>query len=404
MKETHACRRAVRAALPALLLLGTLSCARSAADPGVIRVGVITSLSGQEAPFGDKHRKGYTLALEEINQKGVRGGKKIQLLYEDDISKPESAIAAIDRLANHPGVVGVLGAYSSVCTYPMAKRANDYKVPLVSPTATTESLTKAGYDYVFRINSSTSVYADSLIRMALDLSGGAVRTLAILNEDTEFGKDTAESSKKVAAENRLRVVLHEEYSKGEVDFKAILSKIKAVRPDILIMVAYRTDAVKIANDIAHLGVTAQALMGAGAGFSVHDFIKGTGRNSEYYFNVNQWSLDSPYPGSQEYAQKYKERYRETAQYHSIQAYSALKVMADAIDRAEVLDREHLRRALAATDRMTPFGPVRFEHFDGHRNQNRHGVIVEQVLDGRLTAVYPKEAARARPVYPYRPPE
>ena len=101
-----------------------------------IKLGVITALTGAEAEFGKAHKRGYDLALEEINKAGGINGKKVQLDIVDDKSKPEEAAKDVDQLVNSDKVQLILGSYSSGSTLAVVKKATNYKVPVIAPTAT----------------------------------------------------------------------------------------------------------------------------------------------------------------------------------------------------------------------------------------------------------------------------
>src|SRR5215510_12823950 len=128
--------------LPAALLapvLFSLACtsSKNVVSDDSIRVGVISSLTGPEARFGQAQKYGYEMALDEINERGVLG-KQIELIYQDDTSKPEVASLTVEKLADRSDIAALIGAYSSSATFPAAAVANRYQITMLCPSATTD--------------------------------------------------------------------------------------------------------------------------------------------------------------------------------------------------------------------------------------------------------------------------
>src|ERR1044072_8122335 len=148
----------------------TILCALGAAckagkqksDSNVIPVGIVTSVTGSEARFGQAQKYGYEMALDEINATGTLG-KKIELIYQDDTSKPEIATLAVEKLAERSDIGAIIGAYSSSATFPAAAVANRYRVPMLCPSATTDEITRQGYEWVFRVCASASAYGRAVV-------------------------------------------------------------------------------------------------------------------------------------------------------------------------------------------------------------------------------------------------
>src|SRR5437879_2698921 len=124
-----------------------------------IRIGVVTSLTGSNAAFGHAHKNGYTIALEEINAKGGLLGKKVELDYYDDQSRPDQAVQGVSKLVDQDYVPVILGAYSSESTRAIVPVVTQKQVPLVMPTAVADNVMETGSQWVFRICAGSGSYA-----------------------------------------------------------------------------------------------------------------------------------------------------------------------------------------------------------------------------------------------------
>ena len=363
-----------------------------------IEIGVITSLTGSEAKFGEAHMRGYEIALEEINAAGGVLGRPLKLVVEDDASKPENAISAAEKLATQTKVPLIIGSYTSAATLPAAQTATKYQVPFIVPTAAADNITEFGSKYVFRINSPSSEYANTAINFLMDQV--KPQTLAIIYENTNFGTSTAQPAKELAEKAGIQVVAFEGYAKGAPDFKPMLSQVKSKNPDAVLFVSYLLDATLLMRQIRELDFNPKVYIGAGAGFSTPEFVReeGAGKDAEYTFSATLWTTDVTWKGAREFTEQFIERYGVEPAYHSAETHAALYLVKDVLERAGSLDRQAVRDALAATDLdpdATIFGPVKFDE----KGQNAHPMLVTQVQNGQYVTVWPREYAAADPILP-----
>src|SRR5881396_3367702 len=160
-------------------------------DDGSIRLGIITSLTGAEARFGQAQKFGYQMALDELEARGVLG-KKLELIYQDDTSKPEVASLTVEKLADRSDIVALMGAYSSSATFPAAAVADRYHIPFICPSATTDEITRQGYQWVFRVCASASDYGRTLVEFLTKVADA--HKLAVVYENTQFGSSVARAA------------------------------------------------------------------------------------------------------------------------------------------------------------------------------------------------------------------
>lgn len=372
-----------------------------------VKIGIPLPLTGAQAKFGEAQQQGFKMAFEEINaaggiKAGPFKGKKIEPLYEDTVSKPETARAAVEKLVTQNKVPMIVGEYSSQNSYAVAGVANAKSIPYVCITGSTDKLTGMGWKWVFRINPTASEYAEA----SWDFLAKKVKpkSMAILYENTDFGTSSAAPVKWWCGKNNVKITNFEAYDKGGIDFKPMLTKVKAQNPDIVYMVAYLNDAKQLVNQAVELGIKPKLFMGHAAGFTLPEFIQGTGKNSEYLMTASLWSEDFKYAGAKEFGANFKKKYNKVAEYHSAEAYGCAYVVADVLARTQSLKNEDLRQALLATNLMTAFGPIKFityKNYEGSTlsNQNKLVPLLMQVQKGKLVAIWPENVATSKPVYP-----
>jgi branched-chain amino acid transport system substrate-binding protein len=357
-----------------------------------VKIGVINSITGPEAPIGEDITNGIKIALEDLKAKGV----EVEVVWEDDTGKAQVGISALEKLATRDNVAGVVGAYTSAVTSAVAKSAERYKVPLVNPVASKEEITRQGYKWVFRVSATTGDYASVLLDMAT--SFGQPKTLAILAENTDFGTSGARSAKEYADKKGLKVVFNESYSKGSPDYRSTLVNVRNSKPDLVFMVSYVADAILLMRQSRELGLSPQAFLGAGAGFANSQFAKETDV-SHGIFSSTQWTKAVAWPGAKEFAEKYEKRYGKPASYHAATAYTAMWILAQEAQNAGG-DREKIRGQLEKGSWDTIDGQVKFADYEGYTHQNKHQMLVEQIQSGKFVTVWPKELAMGKAIWPF----
>lgn len=197
----------------------------------------------------------------------------------------------------------------------------------------------------------------------------------------------------------VKVLLKEKYEKGSIDFKPLLSKVKAAQPDVIYMVSYVMDASLLMKQIKELRINAKLFAGGAAGFAIPEFIDNAKDAAENVITATLWTPQLKFPGAKEYAEKYRKKYGDYPSYHGASAYAALFVTKDALERAKDWTPDGIRNALKATHLTTAFGPVKFEDREGYQNQNFLDTFVLQVLKGEHETVWPEKYASKKYLYP-----
>jgi len=362
-----------------------------------LKLGIPLPLTGTNAKFGEIEKKSYEIAKDEINAKGGIKGKKVVLEFEDSQGKPEVARSIVERLVDVKKQPVVFGEYSSSCSKAIAAVAEERKVPYLVVTGATDDITQQKYKYVFRMNPTNAYYAIGFMSFLNTVV--KPKTIAILYESSDFGTSGAEDMVHQAKKAGMQVLVKEQYEKGAVDFRPILSKVKAARPDVIYMVSYVMDAALLMRQIKELRIDAKLYAGGAAGFAIPEFVQNAKEASELVMTATLWSPQIAYPGAKQFADKYKKLYKDYPSYHGAEAYSALYIIKDVLDRAKSWKANDIRAAFKSTSMMTAFGPIKFEDKEGYTNQNFMDTLVMQVIKGKHETIWPQKYASAQYVYP-----
>ena len=360
-------------------------------------VGVPLPLTGAEAKFGEMEKQAYEMALDEINAKGGVKGTKLALDIQDSGGKPETATAIVEKFITINKYPIVVGEYTSQCSYAVAGVTEKYKVPYLVVTGAADKITQQGWKYVYRLNPPSSLYNMGIFSFFEEVAKPT--SIALLYENTDFGTSTSKAMKEYADAKGIKVLLYEGYSAGAVDFKPILQKVKSLRPDIIYMVSYLMDASMLMRQSKELDINPQAFIGGAAGFTLPEFLQNAGDASEYVMSGTLWTPQAKYPGAKDFFDNFKKKFNKEPDYHGVEAYAAAYVLADTLKRAKSWTPDDLRDALAETNMMTAFGPVKFVSWGQFTNQNRMDTLVLQVNGKKFETIWPKEGASAKYVFP-----
>ncbi|MEW5745107.1 MAG: ABC transporter substrate-binding protein [Nitrospirota bacterium] len=366
-----------------------------AAEP--LRLAIPLPLTGGQAKFGEMMKRSYEMAAEEINAKGGVRGRKLALEFEDSSAKPEIARAIVEKLIDVKKQPIIIGEYTSACAKAVAAVAEERKTPYVVVASAADEITQQKYKYVFRMNPPNAHYSDGLMSYFKEVVKPA--TMAIIYESSDFGSSSAKDMVKNAERAGIRVLVNEKYEKGAVDFRPILSKVKAANPDVIFMVSYVMDAALLMRQIKELRVDARLFAGGAAGFDIPEFVDNAKDAAEYVVTATLWTPQLTFKGAREYAAKFKSKYGDFPSYHGASAYATVYVVKDALERAKNLTPDEIRAALKATKMETAFGPVQFADKEGFQNQNFTDTYVRQVIKGEHETIWPAAYATQKYIFP-----
>ena len=360
---------------PALLLaLATFASALSAAEP--IKLGEYASLTGKEAGFGQTSHQGVVLALEEINAAGGVLGRPLELVYEDNQTKPGESATAVKKLISRDKVVALIGEVSSGRSLEAAPIAQANHIPMVAPAATNPTVTQTG-NYIFRVCFIDSFQGMIIAKFAKeDLK---VRKVAILSSvSNAYSKGLARYFKEPFVASGGEVVTEKNFSEGDKDFRAQLTAVKAAGVDAVFVPGYYTESALIVRQARDLGLTMPFF--GGDGWEDEQLLKIGGEALNGCFYTTHFSAENTDPVVAAFTAKYKARWKNEAPgAFSALGYDAVYVLADAIKRAGSTDGARLRDALAATKDFPGVSGV--TTIDKERNASKPATIIA-LKDGK----------------------
>ncbi|MBI3454619.1 MAG: ABC transporter substrate-binding protein [Candidatus Rokubacteria bacterium] len=374
------------------------------AQPRGLRIGHVHPLSGFLAFDGGLVANGLTLAVEEINAGGgikSMGGAKLALVGGDTQGKVEVGMAEAERLIRE-GVVALLGPYQSPVAYAVSQLAEKERTPFVITVAVADNITERGFEYTFRVQPNARAMTvrslDHLAELA-KASGVTVKTVATMHEDGLFGTSIAGHVERHAKNLGMEVVLNVAYNFRTPDVTTEISKIKAAKPDVVLVSGYFGDAILIARTATEHRLETRAVMGiANGGFSNPKFLADQPQLADLVMDGNYWHNPRS-DRAKRVMEAYQKRFNAPMSSHSVQSYSAMTVLRDALERGGSPDRAKVREALAKTnlsDHILPQGPI---HFDKRgENVNAQPALLQN-QGGKTVVVVPAQFAEAKAVFP-----
>jgi branched-chain amino acid transport system substrate-binding protein len=320
-----------------LFLVVPMSLIQAAAVPA--KIGVISIITGPGAGYGEAITNGFKLARDELNAKGE---VKIELILEDSSGKQEQALAAAQKLINSQQVVALLGPTLSTEMKVVGPEANANGVPIMGTSTTAVGITQIG-KYVFRNSLPEALAIPASVKKAV--AKYHIKQVALLyGNDDVFTKSGFDTMKKVATDLGLKITTIEEFQKGQADYKAQLTKIKATKPDAVFCSALYEEGGVIMSQARKMGIMVPFV--GGNGFNSPKVIEIAKEAAEGLIVATPWFGDKPDPKVKAFVQKYEKTYGKKPDQFAAQAYDALYIMAEGLKKAGKADRDKLRDAMA----------------------------------------------------------
>jgi branched-chain amino acid transport system substrate-binding protein len=338
-------------------------------SPAAIKIGEVDPLTGGVSQFGIGCHQGFVLAFEEINAEGGILGQKIELVTEDDQSKPGQSATAVRKLITQDKVVALVGDATSSATLEAAPIAQADKIPMITPTATNPRITEVG-DFIFRVCFLDEFQGRVLARFAREkLKAQKIFTLTDVKQD--YSIDLLKFFKEEFTKLGGTIVGEQSYSTGDTDFRAQLTPIRVAKPDAVFVPGYYQEVALIVKQARQIGLT-MPFIGCD-GWANQTLLAIGGKAVDGCFFTNHFSPDDQSPIVNSFVTKYQEKYGVLPDTFSALGYDAARLLADAIKRAGSSDPQAIRDALAKT---AGFQGVTGEiSLDANRNASKPGLIV-----------------------------
>ena len=373
-----------------------------------IVLGAAVSLTGKYSTNGKNTKDGYDLAVKMINDKGgVKVGDKtykLEVKYYDDESTPARGAELAERLIKQDGVKFMLGPYSSGLTKAIAPVTEKFQIPMVEGNGASRSLFTSGYKYIFAVLSTSEQYLTSAIALAAEHAEAQGRKpselkLAMAFENDPFSQDVRDGVLDDAKRFGMQVVIDDKLPKDLNDMAATLTKVKAVKPDILVVSGHDKGATTAVRQIAEMKVDVPML--AITHCDSAQVAENLGAAAEYTLCASQWAStlsykDDLFGSAADYAKLFKQTFDYEPPYQAAESTASVQVFADAFTRAGSLDPQAVRDAIAATEMETFYGNIKF---DETGKNIAKPMVLFQVLKGEYQVVAPTKWAAAKFVHP-----
>ena len=369
----------------------------------VIKFGCAIAFTGKYSREGKLYVDSYKLAMEQINKMGgiKVGGKSypIEIKFYDDKSSDSESAKLVEKLITQDKVDLLLGPYTSWITIANSLVAQRYKIPMIEGGGASSKIFSRGNKYIFGTLPAAGQYFKSTIEM-LTTFKPKPKTIAILYADDKFNIMVGKGAKKTAEKLGFKVVYFEKYSSENTDFTTMLTKLKSIKPDAVLVGSHLGTGINLLHQAKELDVNFP-FISLTVGPSEANFRKSLGKDAEYVFGVASWSLQMNFKGylfkdTKEFIKMFKEKYGYDPDYHNASGIAVLAVFKDAIQRANTLNPEKIRDAIAKTSLDTIYGHVEFNP----NGQIKGTSVALQIQGGEIYQVYPKGSRK--PIYPAPP--
>ena len=352
-------RSSLMLALVGLLSLAVLSaCAQNSPAAGgsdPLLLGVSGPLTGNNAQYGAQWKKGFDLALEEINAAGGVKGRQLQYVFEDSQSDPKQSVVVAQKFIADPRVLVELGDFSSpasMAASPIYERAGLVQFGF---TNSHPDFTKGGqftWSNSISQNDAAPLHADYVADLGL-------KRIAVLHLNTDWGKTTYDLFAQRAKERGVEIVATEAYLPEEKDFRSALTNVRNSNPDGITLISYYTDAALLTQQIKALGLDVP-IVANGSNHSPK-FVELGGAAVEGVYLSSNFSPDDPRPEVQQYLEKFRAKYNEESDYFAAHAYDTIKLIAAAIELGGA-ERTAIRDALGKVKDVPSvvYGKVTFD--------------------------------------------
>ena len=408
------------AVLAAVAVAVALAAGPVAAQQKTIKIGALYPLTGNLAATGMDCKRGVDLAVEIINGKydlnlpfakeeGIPGlgGAKIEVVYADTKGDPKNGLAEAERLITQEKVVALIGAYQSAVTKTGSQAAERLKTPFVCSDSSSPTLTQSGFKYFFRVSPHDGTMARNQFEFLKDLEkqkGKAVKTVALIYENTEFGANVAKMQKQYAQEFGYQVVADLAYPANASDVTSEVGKIMSAKPDVVMHAAYITDAILFTKTFKEMNVVPQGYLNM-AGYIESDYLPTVKADGNFFYVRSTFALDlaAKKPMVGKIAEMYKQKYNIAMGENTARSFTAPFVLADAFNRAKTTEAEAVVKALLETNIpgdmiLNPWKGVQFDH-QTHQNIHASAMLV-QIQDQAYYTVWPFDAASRDVVWPF----
>lgn len=395
-----------------------LASARVSQAADEVVIGAIYPMSGANAQIGIDAGHALAVAVDIINSShdldlsGAKsaglaklGGAKIRLIMADHQGDPQKGRAEAERLITQEKVCAIVGAFHSSVSATVSVTCERYGIPYVAADSSSPSLHRRNLKYFFRPAAHDEMFTGAMFDF-LDSqrkAGKKAESVSLFYEDTIFGTDSSNVQRKLAGERGYKILADIKYRANSPSLTAEVQQLKSANADVLMPSSYTTDALLLVKTMSEMGYAPRNIIAQAAGFSEKSVFDVVGDQLDGLISRASFALDLA-PKRQSIGvvnAMFKARAGRDLNDNSSRQFTALLVLADAIDRAGSTDGAKIRDALAATDlpgdkTIMPWGGVKF---DADGQNNLCSPVLIQYLGGKFVTIFPGEFAASPAKWP-----
>jgi branched-chain amino acid transport system substrate-binding protein len=400
--------------------LMTFAVTSTALGQQTVKVGAIYPLSGNAASAGNYSKAAIELAVEIVNNDHPElkdlplaagsglpglGGAKIDVVFADNQGTPAAGQNQALRLITEEKVIALIGAYQSGITVTTSAMAERHGIPFLNPESVAANLTERGFKWFFRATPVAGdfarAYSDFLKEQKA--AGQKAASIAIVNENTEYGNSVASVIRELFAKEGHNVTQVIPYSANTTDVQPQVLQLKEKNPDVVIFISYTSDAILYAKTMKDLNFKPAIMIADNAGFNDPSFVSTSGALVDGLVNRSSFAPGKPGSLSALVNDLYKKKTNVDLDDASARAMQGMLILADAINRAGSTDAAKIQAALRATDLkanqvVTGYNGVKFDE----KGQNiLASSLITQMQGGKYVPVWPKDKAAGELKLPYK---
>ncbi len=346
----------------------------------VVKLGHVAPMTGPQAHLGKDNEDGALLAIDELNAQNMEiGGAKVkfELVAEDDQADPKQGTIVAQKLVDAK-VNGVIGHLNSGTTIPASKLYFDAGIPQISGSATNPKYTQQGFNTAFRVMANDVQQGKALGEFA---AGQGYKTVAVVDDRTAYGQGLADEFTKAAEAAGLKVVATEYTTDKATDFKAILTKIKSKKPDLVFFGGMDAQGGPMTKQMKELGIKAKFLGGDGVCTPEYMKLGGDATNGNYC-SLPGMPLEKLAKGPA-FREKFMKKFNTDIQLYAPYVYDAVMVMADSMKRANSVEPA---KYLPEIGKTKYDGVTSLIQFDEHGDLKGGAISIYEYKSGQLDYV------------------
>jgi len=372
------------------------------AQAKAVKVGVLHPVTGALAYSGQQCRMGALMAIEDINKAGgikSLGGAKIEAMLGDAQSSPQAGTAEIEKM-NEAGVCAVVGAFASAICLATTQAAAKYNLPHVVDVGVADQIVERGLKNTFRFGPGYRKCAEVAVanlHVLNTAAGKPARNVMIIHEESLFGTGTANLLSKELPGYGYDVKEVIKHANPTRDFNNIALRIKQVNPDIVIPANYYNEYALLVRTMQQQKITPKAIYSVlGGAASSYKFVKEFPEAANGIIDCNHWF--NPRDKRSLELKKRVEAQGQFFSYEVFMTYTAMSLLADAIERAKSTDRAAIIDALnksTFSNHIMPYGATQFVNGQNMGAQP----LMTQVVKGDIKVIVPRDYREVEPIFP-----